>query len=38
MQIAGAPFADESCLAVGATYQAATDHHIRSPQHEGRNE
>ena len=38
MQIAGAPFADESCLAVGATYQTATDHHLRSPQHEGRNE
>lgn len=31
MQIAGAPFTDETCLAVGATYQTASDHHLRSP-------
>jgi aspartyl-tRNA(Asn)/glutamyl-tRNA(Gln) amidotransferase subunit A len=37
MQIAGAPFTDETCLAVGATYQTATNHHLRSPQHEGSN-
>ena len=37
MQIAGAPFADEVCLAVGTTYQATTDHHLRSPHREGSN-
>ena len=37
MQIAAAPFSDERCLAVGATFQTATDHHLRSPQDEGHN-
>jgi len=31
MQVAGAAFADERCLAVAAAYQGATNHHHRCP-------
>lgn len=31
MQIVGAPFADERCLAIAAAYQTATEHHLVTP-------
>ncbi len=35
MQVAGAAFADERCLAVAAAFQGATDHHHRRPRRRG---